>query len=179
MATSFESKVKNILAQTGAVLTLEMRDELKGQGHVNTGKLLNSVKAGVHGSGDEINLDIEMNNYHVYLEHGVKASKIPYGGKRSGAKRSKYIEGLIKFFQSKGRSLKEAKSAAFATANVQSKEGMPTSGSYRFASNGRRLKFINESIRASKEIDLAENLILDALQIEGDLFLDDFQNAIR
>ena len=81
--------------------------------------------------------------------------------------------------QSKGRSLKQAKAAAFATAHKHKEEGMPTRGSKRFSNNGRRLNFITESTKASKEIDLTAELILDSLNLEGIKILDSFEKSIR
>jgi hypothetical protein len=173
------NKIADILRTTGDILKVDIQEELRDQGHVNTGKLFNSVKASVN-NGTDIELNITMNDYHTYVEHGVRANRIPFGGKRKGGKRtSRYIQGLINFFKSKGKTLKDAKAAAFATANVHKREGMPTQASRRFSNNGRRLEFINESTKASRQITTTEELILDAVEIEASGILDSFETKIR
>lgn len=179
MASRFKENIRSILLDSGIGIAFEIKDELKDQGHSNTGKLVNSVKPTVTVESESINLDITMLDYHTYLEHGVRASRIPFGGKKTGRGKSKYIEGLIAYFKSKGRSLKQAKAAAFATAHKHKEEGMPTRGSKRFSNNGRRLNFITESTKASKEIDLTAELILDSLNLEGIKILDSFEKSIR
>lgn len=157
----------------------EIQTELREQGHMNTGELYNSVGGSISQIPDGAVVNIEMNDYHVYVEKGVRAGRIPFGGKSRGAKTSRYIQGLIQFFRNKGLSEKEAKGAAFATAKTHAREGMPTSGSYRFSKNGRRLKFIDESTRASAQIDDLENEIHNAWEDECNMILEDFERKIK
>lgn len=171
-------KIKSTLLSSGSLITGSIKDELKDQGHYNTGKLYNSVQHFVSKDGNNLSLDISMLDYHVYVEYGVKANRIPFGGKRTGKKTSRYITGLIEFFKNKGLSDKEAKGAAFATAHVHKREGMPSKGSYAHSSNTRRLFFINESTMASKEIDEIETQIQDDMEEEGSLILNEFEKAI-
>ena len=175
---NLRDKIKSTLLRFGGSISSEIKEELKQQGHVNTGKLSNSILFGVSENGNDMNLDISMLDYHVFVEHGVRAKKIPFGGRSTGRKSSKYIEGLIAFFRTKGRSEKEAKSAAFATAHVHKREGMPSRSSFQHSGNGRRLLFIDESTKASKEIELIGTTIQDNLEDEGNLILDEFEKAI-
>jgi hypothetical protein len=88
-----------------------------------------------------------MNDYYQFVEEGVAAASVPYtpGGRRGGT--SKYIQGLISFFMRKARlGFKEAKGAAFATANKHKKEGIPLRSSLRFSRDGTRLGFISDTI---------------------------------
>ena len=73
------------------------------QGHNNTGSLLNSISYKITQTADSIITDFYMNNYGNIVDFGVRANRIPYR-RGSGAKKSKYIDGLINYFQSKGLS---------------------------------------------------------------------------
>lgn len=119
--------------------------ELAEQGHRNTGALERSLSYEVKRNSDKVVGTMTANMYAIFLEFGVPASRIPYTP-GSGAKRSKYIAGLIQYFTTKGLSDSEAKSAAFATARAHKREGMPTRASYRFSSNGRRTGFIRNTL---------------------------------
>ncbi len=178
MPSKLKTQIAEILRTTGDKISVDIKDELRDQGHINSGKLIKSVKSQVV-TGTDVSLNIDMLDYHVFVEHGVTASRIPFGGKSTGAKRSKYIEGLIRFFKNLGKSNKEAKGAAFATAHKHADKGMPTKASFQHSKNGRRLSFIDESTKANKEFDLAEELILDSVEIQADQILDDFEKAIK
>lgn len=179
---NLRDKIKSTLLRFGSSIAAEIKEELKQQGHVNTGELSNSILFGVSENGNDMNMDISMLDYHVFVEKGVKANRIPFGGKRTGRKRSLYIDGLIKFFKNKRLSEKEATRASFATARKHSEKrgpGMPTFKSYKdHSKNGRRLLFIEESTKASKEIELIGTTIQDDLEEEGNLILDEFEKAI-
>lgn len=178
MPSKLKNRIAEILRTTGDKISIDIKDELRDQGHINSGNLIKSVKSQVT-NGTDVSLGITMLDYHQYVEHGVKASRIPFGGKSRGQKRSRYIEGLIKFFRNLGKSNKQARGAVFATAHKHKAEGMPTRASYQHAKNGRRTEFINESTKANKEFDTAEQLILDRVEIEADLILDEVEKAIR
>lgn len=176
---NLKNKIRSILQRNGSAISEEIKTELKDQGHVHTGKLINSVKGTTSINGDEVSLDVSMLDYHQFVEHGVKASRIPFGGGRSGKKRSKYIEALITYFRQKGKSEKKSKAAAFATAHTHKREGMPTRGSYQYSSNQRRTKFIDESTKISKTIDRVGEEILETTEHEANLFFDHFEKAVR
>jgi len=89
-------------------------------------------------------------NYGIIIEVGVPASKIPYSGRRNGGK-SKYIQGLIRFWQLKGLGEKESIRAAFATAAVHKREGMPSRGSYGYSRNGERKNWIKNTVTNNLE----------------------------
>ena len=120
----------------------ELVKELKSQGHNNTGSLVSSIELVSKSIADDVVGEIYMNDYWEPLNTGVRANRIPYQ-RGSGKKSSKYIDGLIRYFQSKGLALNEAKNAAFATANKHKQEGMPTSASYRFSQNNKRIGFMD------------------------------------
>ena len=97
-------------------------------------------------------------HYAKFVDTGVPASRIPFSpGSKAG--KSLYIEGLRRFAEIKfGLSGKEALSRAFAIAHTQKREGMPTSGSYRYSKTGERTRFvtdvlINQEAHIGKEIE--------------------------
>lgn len=176
---SLTDNIKALFQKKGRALSEEIKSELKEQGHLHTGKLFNSIKANATTEGKEVALNVDMQDYFEFVNRGVKANRIPYGGRRTGKKRSKYIEALINYFKQKGKSIQEAKAAAFATARKHKQEGMPTKGSYAYSSNSRRLKFIEESTDVSKSIDELETQIQDEIEKEYNLIFDKFEKAVR
>jgi hypothetical protein len=140
----------SVIKDACSILDKELADELADQGHRLTGALEASIKGTVVATGNAVIGSTTMLNYGKYVENGVPASSIPFS-QGSGAKSSKYIDGLTRFFILRGLSPKEAKSAAFATAKKQKKEGMPTQNSYSFSHNGFRTKFIENSESAARK----------------------------
>jgi hypothetical protein len=128
-----------------------LRIELKAQGHYLTGRLHDSIQYKITQGGDTVTAVIECEDYGLAMEFGVKSSRIPYtpGGGQGGT--SRYIQGLIRFFELRGVTGRDAVSAAFATATVQSREGIPTANSFSFSSNGARTGFASTTL----ERDLA------------------------
>ena len=148
------------------LLVEELKGEIKAQGHVLTGGLINSLEVDVEFTGDGIRGVLKWNSYGNILERGVKPGRIPFT-RGSGAKSSKYIEGLIRFFKIKGLPTREATGAAFATANKQKREGMPTRNSFKYSSNGRRTGMI-ERVVEDKGVRIVagiQNEIAESLQI--------------
>ena len=140
------------LKTIGEHLIKELSEELIQQGHKGTGKLINSLRQEIKQEGTDRVLRIYANYYSKFLANGVGASRIPYT-RGSGRKSSKYIEALTQWVIEVLRKSPEAKarSIAFAIANTHKKQGMPTSNSYRFSSNGRRLNFIQYVINANRK----------------------------
>ena len=91
------------------------------EGHHLTGGFEKSLQGRRTGN----RIIIEGNDYGVYMDYGIKASRIPYRH-GSGAKSSKYIQGLMNYGKlRKGLSGKELKAFAFAVARKQKKRGSP------------------------------------------------------
>ena len=133
----------------------KLKKELREQGHYLTGALHNSIDYKVTRRGQTVVIaEMYSLDYGLIMEVGVKPNKIPYGGRGGGASggTSKYIQGLVTFFQKRGLDERGALSAAFATANVQKREGMPTNGSFAFSANGRRTGFVSETLENHLEI---------------------------
>lgn len=164
---------KEIIEIISDLIKQDISTKLKEQGHNNTGSLLNSISYKITQTADSIITDFYMNNYGNIVDSGVKANRIPYR-RGSGAKKSKYIDGLINYFQSKGLSDAESKRAAFATANVHKQEGMPTKASSRFSKTGERTGFITKVI----DSDNPYNIMLHEFELKLDTYIDDLINNL-
>jgi hypothetical protein len=129
-------------------LEAALKDELAKQGHVLSGKLRDSITFEVRIEGTKVIGVFLAENYGLILESGVPASKIPYSGRTGKGGTSKYIAGLVRFFELRGKDSKTALRMAFATANKQRREGMPTRGAFRFTQNGRRINWIRQTLES-------------------------------
>lgn len=127
-------------------LQKKLRKTLEDQGHVNTGRLRDSIKYEIEVKTGAVVARMESLDYGLVMEFGIPAGRIPYGGRTGRGGRSKYIQGLITYFESKGLQGREAIGAAFATANVHRREGLPTVASRRFSNTGERTGFVKSSI---------------------------------
>lgn len=157
--------ISKALESAMKVLQGDLRGELRDQGHYNTGRLHDSIQYNIKPGVDTVTAFVECEDYGLAMEFGVPAGKIPFSP-GSGAGSSQYIQGLITYFQQKGLQGREAISAAFATANVERRTGMPTPGSYRFSSNGDRLGF------ASKTLERDLNIIGRILEQQTGAYLE-------
>lgn len=164
---------KEIIEIISDLIKQDISTKLKEQGHNNTGSLLNSISYKITQTADSIITDFYMNNYGNIVDFGVRANRIPYR-RGSGAKKSKYIDGLINYFQSKGLSDAESKRAAFATANVHKQDGMPTKASSRFSKTGERTGFITKVI----DSDNPYNILLHEFGLKIDTYIDDLINNL-
>jgi hypothetical protein len=132
-----------IFLEADRLLIQAFKEELTAQGHHLTGALEGSIKGTIKidRRGDATLTGTAFSYGHI-LDAGVSPDRIPYGGGGGGGT-SKYIQGLISYFMLRGLDLREAKRAAFATANAHKQHGMPTAGSYAYSKNGQRLNFID------------------------------------
>lgn len=131
----------------GQLINAAIVKEINEQGHSMTGALEQSLEVltdnnGVSGVG---------NTYGIYLNLGVKADQIKYPYARAR------IDGLTRFAMFRmGVDEKTGRSIAFAIATTHAREGMPTSGSYKYSNNGKRTDSIDDAIEKSEQgiIDL-------------------------
>lgn len=131
----------------GKTIVLLMAREFEQQGHRATGKLLESLENETTKLLDGIDTAISYLNYGNIVNNGVSANRIPFGGGRGGT--SKFITALMEWVRFKNLTSgldKDIKGMAFAIAKNMKKQGMPTSGSYRFSQNGRRMKWVDYTI---------------------------------
>lgn len=157
-----------VLRKGGQILSDALINEFVSQGHKLTGGWENSLKYHIISTANETCATGEANFYGSILSAGVNPDRIPYGGPSTGATTSKYIQGLIAYWKLRGLNDKEAIRDAFATAKNHKKEGLPSSGSYRFSETGQRTQFI-EIVDAKVSYELNEAIsegldeIIDAL----------------
>ncbi len=140
-----------LILQLSALLITRFKEELRGQGHSLTGKLEESIQAATYQLADRFILSFSAENYGGYLNEGVPAERIPFGRRKTGARTSLFIQALIVYVQRRMNLVgKEAVGVAFAIAHVQKEKGMPTPGSYRYAQNNRRTKWVDTVVTASE-----------------------------
>ena len=144
--------IRPILENVMQLMQGRFRDSLKAQGHVNRGNLSESIQYKIEVSGDIGIGKMELADYGIYVNVGVRAEKVAFGnGGGKGGKTSLYIEALIDWWQDRGLSERDAKSASFATARVHAREGIPTRASARFSETGDRLGFVEAAVEQSLE----------------------------
>ena len=127
-------------------LVSDLQKSLIDQGHNLTGRLHDSIVYEVDQDGTTMVGRVLIEEYGVFVEAGVTADKIPFDPSRKkgqgGGGKSQYIQGLVRFWEHRGLSGREAVSAAFATARIHKREGMPSSNSFGYSSTGERTGFI-------------------------------------
>lgn len=131
----------------------DLRAELKEQGHFLTGVLEQSIASVTEEGGGSIAVEVYAEGYINPVNDGVPPENIPFdSSKTTGAKSSKYIDGLKNFAMLRFgiTDEKEALGAAFAIAKKHEKEGMPTKGSYTFSGNGKRTKAIDRTLNENE-----------------------------
>lgn len=150
LLSEFAETFKAQLAQVMDKIVIDLREKLRAQGHNNTGKLSDSIQYEITLLSYTLVAAIYMEDYGSIVDQGVNPSRIPYK-RGSGKKSSKYIQGLYDYFKSKGLTDTSATRAAFATASVHSREGMPTRGSYAYSNDGTRLGFIRNTLLENQD----------------------------
>ncbi len=154
--------------QIGELIVDELRRQYRLQGHNLTGKLIASIEDKVMLTVTGAKVQVLIVDYGVIINNGTPASRIPYtpGSGRGGT--SKYIQGLQNFARLRmGLNAREALSVAFAIAKKQSKEGMPTKGSFRFSKNGKRTGAIEDTLEIidNKIVELTSDFVEEIVTI--------------
>lgn len=147
----FEQGIVEGLRDAMKRLQTDLRTELKLQGHYLTGRLSDSIEYDIQAGNGIITAVMECEDYGLAMEFGVPADRIPYtpGG---GGGTSKYIQGLIRFWNLRGVTGREGVRAAFATAAKHKREGMPTRSSFAFSSTGARTGFASTVLERDLEL---------------------------
>jgi hypothetical protein len=136
-------------------------NEWRAQGHELSGSAVKQMETVIREEITTIVIEGYIPDYMAINNSGVTAARIPYTP-NSGRPPSKYISGLIDYVKRRmGKSDKEAKGIAFAIASKHKREGMPTKGSVRFSTTGKRTGFIEQALdkNSAKFIELIENAI--------------------
>ncbi len=167
------------LRTIGDMLVEALQAELTAQGHDNTGAGVESIAYAVQVFGNLHQLDLSFNKYLVYQDKGIKPDRIPFS-EGSGAKKSKYIQALMKWVTERGlvTSQKQAKGMAFAIAKKHKKEGMPTAGAYAHSFNGRRLGFFTDLKEFGQVPEMVDNILTETVFAIMEDMINDVQNYI-
>ena len=135
------------------VIIDSLKDELRQQGHYDTGQLDKSIRYGLVFDIGKVTANVYAAGQMDFLETGTRPRRVTGG----------QVRALTAWFGRKGLNLKEARSAAWATAITQVRQGNPTLGSYRFSKNGRRKQAIRYAVAA------AQKEFLQTLQLKQDV----------
>jgi len=160
-----------------------LSDELKAQGHNMTGDLLKSIKvvAKAFLQGGFV-IEGSFLSYGAPLNTGVKSSRIPFT-QPSNVKRSKYIEGLVRFVKLRRIATDNAKALgiAFAIAKTHKKQGMPTRGSFKFSRNGRRKDWVNIVLTENEQkiFEILQGIFEDNINVIFDNFIAKTQTIVN
>ena len=166
--TSQKQRAKIRIEELVEYLIKKIRENLSAQGHNLTGRLSRSLEGKESESGDAWAFSIFWEAYGTVIEQGLNRSRVPYSP-GSGAKHSKFIEGLIKYVKLRGlrpRKGQTVKGIAFAIAASGKKVGFPLPGSRRFSSTGRRTGAISEVLDNEKRAILLGITEAAAIHIE-------------
>jgi hypothetical protein len=135
---------KYALRKAGEKIARALKDELRAQGHYDTGRLEDSIKVKVVEDGGTYDIQVYSLGYLEILNKGQAASQVK---RLDGAQLNK----LAGWIQRKGGSLsyKLALSAARAISYRWRQEGKPLEGSEEFSSTGEVLGALDIVIRES------------------------------
>jgi hypothetical protein len=156
-----EASLQKLADEISVLAISVVANEWRLQGHELTGAAVKQMETMVRMEINTLIIEGFVPDYMAINNSGVTAARIPYTP-NSGRPPSKYISGLIDYVKRRmGKSDKEAKSIAFAIASKHKKEGMPTKGSVRFSTTGKRTGFIEQALdkNSPKFIELIENAI--------------------
>lgn len=175
----FAAKLKAMLETIGEYLTDALGNELIAQGHQATGDLVKSIASEIGAFQNILFVEVQYNYYGRFLETGIPASRIPFGGASTGAKTSKYIQGLMNWIRVKGleRDTKKVKGFAFAIARTHKKYGYVSPNSRQFSSNGRVLRFQSEVLYQA--IPDIQQIIKDTFSGGLELIINDLINQFK
>lgn len=143
--------IQKILIEIMTEIQTSLKTEFVAQGHNLTGKTVESIMFETEFGATEAIGTMFIADAGVFVNVGISADRIPYGGKSGSGGTSQYIQGLISFWENRGLSGRDAIGAAFATAAVHKREGMPTRASSRFSSTGERTGFVGAAIESNME----------------------------
>lgn len=149
------------IKQTSIHLELDLKKELRAQGHFLTGALERSIQSKQTTSGGKSVIEMEALDYADDLFEGKPPEHIDESD----------IAGLTKYAEKRfGYSGNRAIKAAVAIARKHAKEGMPTKASYRFSTTGERL-FANVEAYNKNEAEYG-NFLETGVSAEIDRFID-------
>lgn len=167
--------MRSILADIGEVLVDAIRDELQNQGHVNTGRLRDSIGYEINEFGGNITLTILADevDYASAINDGFRPSSLPN------------IDAIEEWVRERGiksdnekinKSKNPERRLAFAIAKSIMQEGSPTSGAFKFSKNGYRRGFANRPFGSRRRS--IESKIVEGMTVELEISLDSITKEI-
>lgn len=161
------------------VLTKVLAEEWEAQGHKMTGAITDTIEYVVKQEATMLTLSGFMNFYGNILAAGTPANRIPFSGRSGRGGTSAYIAALQNYAKQRMNisGEKESLSVAFAIAHKQKKEGMPTKGSYKYSSTGKRLDWIEEAFKKNEDriSEVIRTMAYDTIKINLDVLLNRWQ----
>lgn len=125
-------------------------NELKSQGHQMTGKLISSFRKESIKTSDGYRLRIFVEDYGISL-NAPYLRKVGKNGSHSG-----YVAGILRFAEHRGLD----KSTAWKIIRAQQKgESHPMPGSFKYSKNGRRIRWIENSVNESRDFEIGSDFI--------------------
>ena len=133
------------LKDVSNIIISALVEEIKLQGHNDTGGLINSFESKETEYIYRSVIEILFFDYGTYLNYGRRAGTyVPLAVLFDWVKRRLKLSGL------------EARRATFAINNKIFKEGIPTRGALKYSRTGKRTQFIDDALkRKDKEISEA------------------------
>lgn len=161
------------------VLSEALMNEWEAQGHSMTGKVVKEIEYKVKQDVNTLILSGMMFPYGSIQAAGVNAAKIPYSGRSGRGGTSLYIAALQDYVKNRMNISDEKKSLsiAFAIAATQKKEGMPTSGSYKYSSTGKRTAWVEDAFKKNEDkiTEAISAMSYNLLTIQLDVLLTKWQ----
>jgi hypothetical protein len=161
------------------VLSEALANEWTAQGHEMTGAIVKNIDYVVKQETDSLTISGMMYPYGMIIAAGVKWSKIPYSGRSGRGGTSMYIQGLQSWVKLRMNISDEKKSlgVAFAIAQTQKREGMPTKGSYGYSSSGKRTIWIEEAFKHNEDLIVStiREMCYNLLSVKFDVVLNEWQ----
>lgn len=121
--------LNNAYKKIGKTLVRELKKELKDQGHVATGNLLNSIRA-------------EDNKKGQLVIRALPRWKDVNDGQPKGTDVNELK--LKRWFTAKGIDWRKDPFIIYQVNKAIYEEGTPTAGSFRYSKNGRRTGFVDQ-----------------------------------
>jgi hypothetical protein len=129
----------------------QLKFELQSQGHKLTGALERSLEWRGRSFEGGLVISFLAEKYALPVNTGVRSNRIPYTPGQARAKKSKYIQALVRYAKIRFRvTEKQALGIAFAIARKHKKEGMPTFASFKYSKTRERTGFIADALELAE-----------------------------
>jgi hypothetical protein len=145
-------------------LEQDLKAELRAQGHYLTGELERSVTSKLIESKKDVSLEVVAADYINQLETGLLPDEIVFN--------EAYTSGILRYVQLRFHVVgEEAIKIANKIIGAHAREGMPTSGSYKFSETGERTHVLEETY--TRHEDFYDQVVEDSLGYEIDNLIDE------